>query len=64
MAATTSAMIGLTWGGIQFAWSSAQILVPLILGFVGLAAFMVYEAYVPAEPIVRIDTMTSVVLPG
>lgn len=40
---TTSIVIGLTWGGIQFPWSSASVLVPLVLGFVGLVAFAVYE---------------------
>ncbi|GBE78466.1 Efflux pump FUS6 [Sparassis crispa] len=52
ISATTSCMIGLTWGGVQYAWSSAQILVPLILGLCGLVAFMVFEAYVPRNPIV------------
>lgn len=47
-------MIGLTWGGVQFPWSSAHILVPLVLGIVGLIAFLIYEAYVPEEPIVRL----------
>jgi hypothetical protein len=40
---TTSVVIGLTWGGIQYPWSSASVLVPLVLGLVGLAAFVVYE---------------------
>ncbi|KAL1941010.1 hypothetical protein VTO73DRAFT_7646 [Trametes versicolor] len=47
---TTSALLGLTWGGVQFPWSSARVLVPLILGFVGIVAWVVYEVMVPAEP--------------
>ncbi|GJJ12614.1 hypothetical protein Clacol_006857 [Clathrus columnatus] len=34
IAASTSALLGLTWAGVQFPWSSARVLVPLILGFV------------------------------
>ena len=47
-------MIAFTWGGIQFAWSSVQVLVPLILGLVGLACFMAYEVLVAEHPIVSI----------
>jgi hypothetical protein len=45
-------MIALTWGGIQFPWSSARVLVPLILGLLGLAGFLVYEAKLAQHPIV------------
>lgn len=45
-------MIGLTWGGVQFPWSSARVLVPLIAGIAGLITFMVYERYIPKHPIV------------
>ncbi|CDO72013.1 hypothetical protein BN946_scf184943.g48 [Trametes cinnabarina] len=47
---TTSALLGLTWGGIQFSWGSANVLVPLIVGFVGIFAWVIYEIYVPVEP--------------
>ena len=49
---TTSCMIALTWGGIQFPWTSAHVLVPLILGLVGLALFLMYEALFATEPLV------------
>ncbi|KAH8985667.1 major facilitator superfamily domain-containing protein [Lactarius akahatsu] len=56
---TTSIVIGLTWGGVQFPWSSASVLVPLVLGFVGLVAFVIYEFYFckpPTAPILfRLD---------
>ena len=41
---TTALIIALTWGGIQFPWSSARVLVPLIIGTFGLVVFLVYEA--------------------
>jgi hypothetical protein len=51
VASTTSVVIALTWAGIEFPWSSAKVLVPLVLGFLGLAGFLVYEAWIP-DPIV------------
>ncbi|MCJ1311240.1 hypothetical protein MMC25_004911 [Agyrium rufum] len=37
-------MCGLQWGGYQYSWKTAHVLVPLILGFVFLVAFVVWEA--------------------
>ncbi|KAI0259047.1 iron permease [Gloeopeniophorella convolvens] len=51
---TTSIVIGLTWGGVQFSWSSAKVLVPLILGFAGLGVFLYYEFYFVKPPVVPI----------
>ncbi|KAN0135475.1 MFS general substrate transporter [Lactarius tabidus] len=47
---TTSVVIGLTWGGIQYPWSSAPVLVPLVLGLVGLASFVLYELHFCKPP--------------
>ncbi|KAI9442690.1 Mfs1.2 [Lactarius indigo] len=56
---TTSIVIGLTWGGVQFPWSSASVLVPLVFGFIGLVAFVIYEFFFckpPTAPILfRLD---------
>ncbi|KAH8102989.1 hypothetical protein BXZ70DRAFT_1063074 [Cristinia sonorae] len=35
---TSAFIIGLTWGGVTHPWSSAQVLVPLILGAAGFVA--------------------------
>ncbi|KAJ7201832.1 iron permease [Mycena pura] len=51
-ASSTSVMIGLTWGGIQFPWSSPQILTTLILGCLGLVGFLWYEFTIAKSPIV------------
>ncbi|MCJ1363734.1 hypothetical protein MMC16_002843 [Acarospora aff. strigata] len=37
-------MAGLQWGGYQYPWKSAHVLVPLILGVVLLALFCVWES--------------------
>ncbi|KAJ7641556.1 iron permease [Roridomyces roridus] len=59
VASTTSVVIGLTWAGIQFSWSSAQVLAPLILGILGLVGFLVYEARFTEFPIVPISLLSS-----
>ena len=59
MGSATSALLGLTWGGIQFPWGSAQVLVPLIIGFVGLFAWVIYEIKVPTEPTIPFCLLTN-----
>ncbi|KAJ6613736.1 iron permease [Mycena sp. CBHHK59/15] len=51
-ASTTSVMIGLTWGGVQYPWSSPRILVTLILGCLGLVVFLWYEFTIAKSPII------------
>jgi hypothetical protein len=59
VASTTSTVIALTWGGIQFAWSSVNILVPLILGLLGLCAFLVFEGRFARNPMVSFFVLIS-----
>ncbi|EIW57898.1 iron permease [Trametes versicolor FP-101664 SS1] len=56
---TTLALVGLTWGGIQFPWNSAHVLAPLIIGGIFIAAFFIYEFFVPKEPTLPFDIMTN-----
>ena len=42
---TVSILLAITWGGIQFPWSSAHVLVPLIIGAVGLLVFFALEFF-------------------
>jgi len=51
---TTSVVIGLTWGGMQYSWTSASVLVPLVLGLVGLVSFVIYELRFCKPPTVPI----------
>ncbi|KAB8075682.1 fungal trichothecene efflux pump [Aspergillus leporis] len=44
-------MAGMQWGGYQYAWSSAHVLVPLILGFAFLVIFAIWEIYGTKYPI-------------
>ncbi|KIM76367.1 hypothetical protein PILCRDRAFT_826363 [Piloderma croceum F 1598] len=59
VACTTSCVIGLTWGGIQFSWGAAQVLVPLLFGLIGLGCFIVYESKVPTNPIISSTLMST-----
>lgn len=46
-------LLALTWGGTVHAWSSWRTIVPLVLGFVGVIGFLLYEA----TPAVKEPTM-------
>ena len=41
---STIIILGLTWGGDAYAWDSAAVLVPLILGVALMGLFFTYEA--------------------
>ena len=51
-ASTCAVAIALTWGGAVFPWSSAQVLVPLIVGAVGFLGFLAYEKMFAKMPLV------------
>ncbi|OJT01776.1 hypothetical protein TRAPUB_7832 [Trametes pubescens] len=59
IASTTSIVVGLTWGGVQFAWSSAHVLAPLIVGLCGIVFFFIYEAYWARNPIVPMSLLQN-----
>ena len=43
MASTASVLVSLSWAGTIHSWKSAQVLVPLLVGFAGTAAFHVLQ---------------------
>lgn len=45
-------LAGLQWGGYQYSWKSAHVLVPLILGFLILVAFGFWEVYGARHPMI------------
>lgn len=49
----TSFLIAISWGGVQFKWSSPGTLVPLCLGISGLVATLFYELKVSKCPFLR-----------
>jgi MFS family permease len=44
IASVTAMLIGLSYGGSRHSWSSAKVLIPIILGFLGLITFGLFEA--------------------
>lgn len=50
IASSSACVIALTWGGVQYPWGSARVIVPLIVGLAGMGAFLAYEAKVAKEP--------------
>ncbi|KAF8860417.1 MFS general substrate transporter [Acephala macrosclerotiorum] len=55
-----SILIALSWAGALYSWSSFRVLVPLILGLVGLVAFLIYEASpFCAEPTMPLHLFTN-----
>jgi Fungal trichothecene efflux pump (TRI12) len=43
-------MAGMQWGGYQYKWKTAHVLVPLLIGAVFLIAFCFWEAYGAKNP--------------
>ncbi|KAJ2058047.1 hypothetical protein GGI17_005279 [Coemansia sp. S146] len=46
--------LGLTWGGQEYPWKSAPVIVTIILGVVVLICFGFIEAKIPPEPIMPV----------
>ncbi|KAJ7183522.1 major facilitator superfamily domain-containing protein [Mycena filopes] len=59
IASSSAVIIALTWGGIQYPWSSPRVLVPLCLGVVGLGVFLLYEITFAKYPIVPYSLMST-----
>ncbi|KAK7013962.1 MFS general substrate transporter [Favolaschia claudopus] len=59
IASASSCMIALTWGGVRYSWSAAQVLAPLILGLFGLAFAQFYESKWPVQPTVPLRLFTN-----
>ncbi|KAJ8114180.1 hypothetical protein ONZ43_g4963 [Nemania bipapillata] len=43
IASITAVLLGLLMGGVTFPWSSWRVILPIVLGFVGWAAFHAYQ---------------------
>jgi len=55
----TSFLLGLSWGGNQYAWSSPATLVPLIAGIAILCSCIVYERHAARNPFLRLSVFGS-----
>ncbi len=46
-------LMGLSWAGSQYPWSSPAVIVPVIIGAVGFAAAVMWEAYGAKHKFIR-----------
>jgi MFS family permease len=44
VASVVSILIALSWANTRYSWSAYQIIVPLVMGFVGMGVFFAYES--------------------
>ncbi|KAF2010030.1 MFS general substrate transporter [Aaosphaeria arxii CBS 175.79] len=51
----TSILIGLSWAGIQYSWTSVQTLCPVIVGFAGLVGFVVWQKMAASHPLLPLS---------
>ena len=58
VAATTALVLGISWGGVDYAWDSAHVLAPLVLGVAGLVVFIWIEKRFVKYPTVPFDILT------
>ncbi|KAJ6569452.1 MFS general substrate transporter [Mycena capillaripes] len=59
VASSTSIIIALTWSGVQYAWASSHVLVPLTVGFFGFVVFTLYENKYATNPITPFSLFTN-----
>ncbi|EGO00143.1 hypothetical protein SERLA73DRAFT_72881 [Serpula lacrymans var. lacrymans S7.3] len=57
--ATCACVIGLTWGGVVYPWNTAQVLVPICLGFAGLIVFFLFEGLWCQTPLVPWNLLSN-----
>ncbi|KAI0426004.1 MFS general substrate transporter [Xylaria sp. FL1042] len=60
IAGISSLLIGLTWGGVQYRWDSYQTWLPIFLGLLATILSVVYEAYVPLIPLIRLSVWNNI----
>ncbi|KAF2200203.1 MFS general substrate transporter [Delitschia confertaspora ATCC 74209] len=53
LGSTTGFLIPITWGGVQYSWSSWHTLVPIIVSAVGMVAFVVHQECFATEPLIK-----------
>jgi len=52
IASVTGLLIPMTWGGVEYGWSSWHTVVPLVVSVAGLAFFVVWEERFASQPLI------------
>ncbi|KAI0470887.1 MFS general substrate transporter [Xylariaceae sp. FL0804] len=64
LAGTSVLLIGLTWGGDEYAWSSAHVVAALVVGFAVCVAFVLWQWKGPRYPLVPLHIFKSPIVNG
>lgn len=59
VSSTCSFLIGVTWGGSQYPWKSWRTLTPIVVGFAGVVATVLWERYGASRPFLRLELFNS-----
>ena len=49
----TSFLMGISWAGVQFSWSSFRTIIPIVIGAVGVLFSLIWERYGARQPFLR-----------
>lgn len=61
---TVIIVLGLTWAGAQYAWGSAAVIAPLVVGFATCAAFVLWQWKGPRYPLVPLHVFKRRIVNG
>ncbi|PPJ50779.1 hypothetical protein CBER1_07462 [Cercospora berteroae] len=61
---TVVLVLGLTWAGSQYAWNSAAVIAPLVVGFCTSAAFVLWQWKGPRYPLVPLHVFKRRIVNG
>ena len=54
-------LIGISWGGSLYPWKSAHVIATIVIGFLTLVVFVLYECFVPLkEPLVPMHLFRNI----
>jgi hypothetical protein len=54
-------LMGLSWGGSYYPWNSAHVIATIVVGFLTLVVFILYECFAPLkEPLVPMKLFLSI----
>ena len=52
-------IMGINWGGQLYPWKSTHVIGCIVIGFLTMAAFVVYEAFIPEDPLIPLKLMRN-----
>ena len=61
---TVIIVLGLTWAGAQYAWDSAAVIAPLVVGFATCVAFVLWQWKGPRYPLVPLHVFKRRIVNG